>query len=163
MAITGDKTKRWNETNYVQDAFFLDKYFIKNKEIILNQFAINKKLPNRKKDILNKVLTVALLNKMLEQIAEKFDFTMHIRYENLCREPEKTFSEAANFLSLEFDGKMKSFLKQTQQKTPESEKDNYSVFRDTKKQLSRPLKFLTNKEAEEAKKMLIDCGLYDYE
>jgi len=163
LSITRNKIIYWNETDYVQNHFFLDRFFTHTKKNILEEFAKNRKLPKREKDILNKILTVAILNKMLEQIAKKFNFILHIKYENLCKYPIQNFSKIARFLSLEFKGEMEKFLEKTMQETKCSINNPYSVFRNTKKQINRPLYFLNLKEAQKAKEMLTNCKLYDYE
>ncbi len=149
-----------NESKYITDNLFLNTYFPQNNTTIKKYIESNQG-NKRQQIIMRKTLTVAVLNKMLEQIAKKFNFVLHIKYEDLCKNPQENFARAAEFLSLEFKGEMEKFLKKTMQKTKDSEKDHYSVFRDTKKQLNRPFKFLTRDEVREAKEMLINCEIFN--
>jgi len=148
-----------NEACYINDKVFLNRYLPGAASRIQGYLDAN---DVQSKDIMqvaiSKALTVGVMNRMLEIIAEESPCVLHIRYEHLCETPFEIFSRASRFLSLDFDLEMQKFLSETQS-VKESEKSPYSVFRDTTRQLNRPMKVLSETQRDEILNILADCGL----
>lgn len=161
LSYQGLDTRLWqNESNYITDTSFLMRYFPDQGDEIRKYYASNDGTSNNKKQIiLSKVLTVSILNKMLYILSNELDFVYLIEYEKLCSTPNEIFAKAAAFLSLEIGAETLKFLNSTQTKKNEEYKA-CSIFRDTSNQLNRPLRFITDSEAEEARKALAKCKLF---
>ncbi|NVM22267.1 MAG: sulfotransferase [Desulfobacterales bacterium] len=148
-----------NESRYVRDGSFLVRYFPEEAYRIQKYYGKNARTFNKKKRIImNKMLTVGIINKMLSSLADELDFVCHIRYEELCEDPEKIFKKAADFLSLDMEAGMLDYLSSTQKKN-ERDIGPYSIYRDTSQQLRRPLRFISDTEAEMGRTMLLECAL----
>jgi len=147
-----------NEYGYIADAAFLARYFPDSGNVIQRYCVNDNTLASREQLILSKILTVAVINRMLQILAKDLDFVCHIRYEELCRIPDELFPKAAGFLSLEMNAQTFDWLDSTQ-RAIEGENDPYSVFRDTTRQVTRPLRFLSNAEAEDMRNVLAECSL----
>jgi hypothetical protein len=107
--------------------------------------------------ILAKALTAGVIKKVLQILAEELDSVYLIEYEDLCLAPKEIFIEAADFLSLEMDSRALDFLRSTQE--AEDQYRPYSIFRNTVEQRARPLRFVSELEAEEVRSVLRECGL----
>jgi hypothetical protein len=138
---------------------FLERFNFSNKDKII---AIHHKFKDRPKNrtgvIIAKAVTVAMINKMLKNLAQEYDNALHITYEELCADPVEKFKALASFLTFErgsnFDNLLKSSLKE------EMSSDNpYSIYKNSQAQLNRPLKFLETDEVHLVTDILKTCNL----
>lgn len=142
----------------LKDQVFFKRYFSKTNDEIHSTFSKIAGWPDeRRKIVQQRILMVSLMTKMLEQVAKNSTMSFLIRYEDICRSPEKLFSDMAAFLGLDWKQNSIDSLMGTLNFAGEG--NHYSVKRNTKKQLNRPFRFLTQEEIEEAKEMLKYCEL----
>ncbi len=160
LSLGGLKTPIWRtESEYVNDSEFLEAFnFSKKNEIIETLEKFKDSPDNRKGVIISKMVTVAMINRMLKISAQKYDNAVHITYEDLCSNPVEKFKALASFLTIEkgpdfYNLLNDSFIKKSYSYDP------YSIFRNTNEQLDRPLKFLKEKEARLAIDILGSCDL----
>jgi hypothetical protein len=160
MSFRGLNAPIWrDEANYVRERLFLSRFFGDEGEMIKEAYRRNdRELNRRTRAITEKVLTVAIINKMLHILSNDTDIVHHIEYEELCRKPSETVARAAEILSLEVSGEMVAYLGRTQRKK-EGDVGPYSVFRETSKQPTRRLRFVAAEEAKEARGSLRQLGL----
>ncbi len=154
-----------NETEMIRkNIYFLKKNFPKNFIKIQSMFNKIKSIKNaRERKILETALTVAVLTSFLYNISKKNISNIYlIKYENLCMNPKKYFSEMSDFLSLSWDDTGCNLLTESTAYKNGSDKDPYSIFRNTSSQTDHPLKFLTKNEVYKINQMLIKCILNDY-
>lgn len=150
-----------NEQKYIKDDVFLDEFFPFNKQEI--KHCIDS-YPDDGRTYLNvivgKAITVAVINKYLQSLAERYHTVKHVTYEDLCTNTENIFAELANFFSISFKETAQQFLKSTQ----EGNEINIhsSIFKDTKEQANRVFKSITTKEEKIIKDVLNRCRLYEY-
>ena len=163
MSFRGLNAPIWrNEANYVRTKLFLSRFFGGESEMIEEAYRKNdRELSKRTRLITEKVLTVAVMNKMLHVLSNDMHIAHHIEYEELCKKPSETVSRAAQILSLEVSGEMVAYLGKTQRKRAD-DVGPYSVFRETSKQTVRPLRFVTTEEAEAARRSLRELGLAEH-
>ncbi len=152
-----------NEWKYIQDEDFLNEFHPTRKKELLKTFkALNGIFPNRYTIILRKVFTVALINEMLVQLAEKYrSLCLLVRYEKLLENPEEIFESCAKHFGLNWDEQIVSFL----EKTTRNKNDNSTrmpIFRDQKAQHNRPFKFITDQETKKIRAFLTNLDLYKY-
>lgn len=105
-----------------------------------------------------KVLTAAIINAVLSRLADRFSNVMRVRYEDLILDPVARFNEIAVFFGLEFGPHAQRQLEKTLSSRNE-EAVHYSIFRDTRKQLNRPLKWITEDSIERIRAVLEECRL----
>ncbi len=163
LAYTGFRSKIWhNEYRYIADNRFLSDYFPREAESILREMdAIRRINDRRKKEIQQKILTIAVLNRMLQRIAQRCDSVMLIRYEELCTNPVTIFSQLADFFDLKWDEKSTAMLEKTMRQGEEKYDPN-SIYRDTSKQLDKEFRHLTQEDRDRAVAILERCGLNLY-
>ena len=123
--------------------------------------AIRRINDRRKKEIQQKILTIAVLNRMLQRIAQRCDSVMLIRYEELCTNPVTIFSQLADFFDLKWDEKSTAMLEKTMRQGEEKYDPN-SIYRDTSKQLDKEFRHLTQEDRDRAVAILERCGLNLY-
>lgn len=160
LAYQDISTPIWRkEQELMHNDTFLNLYFPDNKNKILHY--LNKYPDNgssRRKVIIGKSLSVALLNSFLKQLGEQYPYTCTVSYEELCKKPSVVFSEIADFFNLKFHEESKHFLNSTMEM--DDSNNHNSIFRDTKKQIGRPYKSLSINESETIEHVLNDCGLF---
>ncbi len=148
-----------NESKYITNSIFLGRFFLDNKDKIIKNIT---KYPddgvNRTNVIIAKTLTIAVINRMLQRLAEKYNNVKHIYYEDLIQDPIKLFAETAEFLNLDFKEQAKAYLKKTL-KAKDEEFDHTSIYRDTRRQLNRPFKGIYEDEVEIVNAVLKECDL----
>jgi hypothetical protein len=161
LSYRGLEAPIWvNERKYILESpQFLARYCPGYDEAIIQLFQHHEaRMDDRSRIILDKTLTVALLNRLLRALSERWDFADHVRYEDLCDNPEQTFFRVADFLSLDVGPAMTNYLRSTLE-PKQGENGPFTVFRDTHSQLGRPLRYITTGEAEMAQDMLRRVGL----
>jgi hypothetical protein len=147
-----------NETKYIREGHFLERFLPGRKNNIRKKlWAAKLNLNKRERVTTEKVLTVAVINKMLEKLALHFSHVTHISYEKICAKPNEVISYASNFLNLEAGKETFRYLKATQ--SVANQNDPYSVFRDTRGQLTRAFRFLSLAEVKTLRRMLDYCQL----
>jgi len=137
-----------NEWKFVQDIPFIDTFHASRKDQLLRAMKeLGGFFPNRNTILLRKVLTVALINEMLVQLADRYPaYCLLVRYEDLLKNPLTVFEASAKHLDFKWDQQTITFL----QKTLDNKNDNSTrmpVYRDRKEQQNRPFKFITAQEA----------------
>lgn len=142
----------------LQNPNFFKQYFPEIGDKIRSVFSKIAGLPDsRRKNVQQRILTVSVMTKMLECVVKRSKRIRLIRYEEICRSPEKSFSDMAAFLGLNWSKNSLNALSDTI--NYKGERNHYSVKRNTQKQIHRPFRFLTQDEVEEAKEMLKHCRL----
>ena len=110
--------------------------------------------------VLQFVLTAALIQHLLAQTAERLPNVMAVDYDTLCGAPHRTFESLAAHLDLRWgSASMAEVVRTTTGRHTAAASDPYGVVRDTRAQLDRPMRFLTESETQAARDMLADCGL----
>lgn len=160
LSIRGLQAPIWRtESAYVVLPEFMERFGFSRKDRIIKTLSKFKDRPdNRTGVIMAKTVTVAMINNMLEQLAKAYPNTVHIRYEDLCASPVKSFEALAEFLMLEKGPDFLAFVNQSQE-NDQCPADPYSVFRNTREQLIRPFKFLTLEEVKRTMDTLDACNL----
>lgn len=106
------------EYRFLKTSTFLDKYFPAEKEQILSLISEIDKISNFKKRILlEKALTVYLIQHLFWRLAKKYSNLKIVQYEALIENPDKEFNEIASFLGLEYEKGNFDFSKNTDKKT----------------------------------------------
>jgi hypothetical protein len=160
LSFRGLEAPIWRtESEHVTQPEFLERFRFSNKDEIIaayNQFNDHPK--NRAGVIIAKAITVAMINKMLRNLAQEYDNALHITYEGLCEDPVKKFKSLASFLTFEMGPDFENLLKSSLNE--EMSSDNpYSIFKNTRAQLNRPLRFLKTEEAQLVTDILKTCNL----
>ncbi len=158
LSFRGLKAPLWrNEFEYLGDTVFLERYFGDHTERIEEH---RRRIPDcdqRLRVVLEKTLAVAVLNRMLRILGEENELVHHIRYEELCQDPELEFRKAAIHLGIAAGDEMMELIKATRKSNHDD--DPYSIYRDTANQTNRPLKYLDEGECSKVRIMLDECGL----
>lgn len=142
----------------LRDRFFLKKYFPKTKDKIRSTFSKIAGWPDgRRKIVQQRILMVSLMTKMLEQVAKNSKMAYLVRYEEICKYTQKSFPDMAKFLGFNWNEKSIDALSATM--NLKGIRDHYSVIRNTKQQINRPFRFLTQEEIKEAEEILKYCNL----
>jgi len=148
-----------NEAKYITQSNFLSRFFPDKKgEIIENITKYPDDGVNRTSVIVAKTLTIAIINRMLQTLADKYNNVKHIYYEDLILDPITLFSESAKFFNLDFNEKAKAYLKKTL-KAKDEEFDHTSIYRNTCKQRNRPFIGIYEDEVELVSGVLKECDL----
>jgi hypothetical protein len=160
LSIEGLRTALWRaESKHVIDPEFMEGFNFSNKNKIIETLEKFQDSPdNRKGVIISKTVTIAMTNKMLKILAQRYANAVHITYEDLCSDPVERFKTLASFLNLERGSDFDNLLNDSFKKKSFSE-DPYSIFRNTNEQLTRPLKFLKEEEVKLAIDTLTTCDL----
>ncbi len=144
----------------LRDPDFFKRYLPKISDKVYSSFKkIEGRTDVRKKTVQKRILMVSVMTKMLECVAESSKTVYLVRYEDICRFPERSFVNMADFLGLDWSKNSAEALINTMYY--EGEDNHYSVKRNTRQQINRPFRFLTQDEIEEAREMLKHCKL-DY-
>lgn len=142
------------------DLIFLTRFFPHDTENIKNAYQqINRTTPQRKKIILRKILTAAVITEYLKQISNKSKNVLLIQYEDICLNASDEYCRIANFLKIKWDNENEKKLNETMNKNSDPS-DPYSISRVTKKQINKELKVLTDDERKSAEKILHKCNLH---
>lgn len=89
-----------------------------------------------------RIKTAQYLNNMLKDIANRYSSVFLVEYEKLCNNPFHIFGAVAEHLGLEWSNSCAEFLKETMQYRVDS-----TVYRDTRIQANRPLKYISRRRA----------------
>ncbi len=146
-----------NESKYVNNPFFLKRFSpdpTKDISMILKESVPNGKI--RENIILDKVLTVSLIQSMFRVLASEFQHAQIIEYESLCQSPELHFHSIASFLSLDWSESIEQYLLKTMRSTLDQRKNDYPIFLETIDQIGRPFKFLSKEEVLLCRRVLND-------
>lgn len=142
---------------------FLTKYFPKNSDNIITTYEKIEKISiSRKRIILRKILTAAIITEYFKKLSNKSPNVLLVHYENICLQPSKEYKNISNFFGIIWDQKSENKLKKTTSRNSNPD-DPYSISRITSKQVNKKLKVLTDEEKKEAEEILHKCGLsYTY-
>lgn len=142
---------------------FLTKFFPNEAGNIKNAYQQIEKITSvRKKIILRKILTAAVITEYLKRLSNRANNVLLIVYENLCLNPLTEYQNIANFLEIKWDKGNEKQLHETMTKDCDPS-DPYSISRITSKQVDKKLRVLTTEEKESAEKILLQCNLqYEY-
>ena len=146
-----------NESKYVNNPFFLKRFSpdpTKDISMILKESVSNDK--KRERIIIDKVLTVSLIQSMFRVLSSEFQYAQIIEYESLCQSPELHFRSIASFLSLDWSESIEQYLLKTLRSTLHQRKKDYPIFLDTINQIGRPFKFLSKEEVLLCRRVLND-------
>ena len=142
------------EANFVTSKKFLDRFNISQRNKILAFYLTNVDDGISRKGVLfSKVLTVALLNQMLTQLAIENENVCHIRYETLCENPIDNFKRLGAFVGIITDQPMINFIEQLAESSTQDD-GPYSLQKNAKTQIRKPLKFITTDEMNELESIL---------
>ena len=134
------------EAHFVCEQNFLEHFGLPEEAIQAYYAEFVDDGQNRKSVIFSKVMTVALLNHMLHQIAQTHQQVKLVTYADLCAHPLEQFKAISNFCGLQMGTQMINFIRNST-KAQSASSDPYAVQRETKKQVNRPLRFITAEEA----------------
>jgi len=155
------KAHMWRkEAQHICENSFLKRFFTTKIAVIQNylkQYVDDGE--SRSSVIMSKVLTVAIINRMLQTLAKENKAICFIQYEELCRNSEVNFKHIADHCGLETGSAMKHFIAKSTTTEDVVDPDPYNVFRNSKGMVKRPLKFIKENELENIKTMLKMCGL----
>ncbi len=154
------KSTIWrNESNYIKEPEFQKKFLGKKGSGIVEALS---KYPDdgdvRQNTIVGKAITVGAINKMLFDIAGRYENVLYVKYEKLCHNPIEVFSQIHGFLGLEFSNSEIQKLENTMS-TKDEKYDPMSIYRNTKSQIGRKLKSLTSSEFDKIVFILNALGL----
>lgn len=148
------------EAAAVQNPAFLDRYLPAERSALEAVFRRSAQLgEDRRRITAEKVLTIATLQKMLEELGRTRKNALVLHYEWLCKHPEQGLRAAAYHLSLQWEGGAARFLEETTRADNADLTDPYSVSRPTSSQPDRPLRFLDTEEREAIQDLLTESGL----
>ena len=146
-----------NESKYVNNPSFLKRFSpdpTKDISMILKESVSNDK--KRERIIIDKVLTVSLIQSMFRVLSSEFQYAQIIEYESLCQSPELYFRSIASFLSLDWSESIEQYLLKTLRSALHQRKNDYPIFLDTINQIGRPFKFLSKEEVLLCRRVLND-------
>ena len=133
-----------NEYRLVQENTFLNFYFPEKLNQLKTAFLrINKVSNKTDRLLLEKLLTSFLITEMFEIINKKREDILLLSYEDLCRKPETSYEQIAEFFTMDY--RKGDYLFQKEKGATDLSKDHYSVVRDTAKQLTKPLSVINRK------------------
>lgn len=138
-----------NEARHIRSPDFLDRYFSAVRPALEQAFAtIADTADPRLRVILDKVLTMAMINDMMEQVAASNHGCLSIRYETLCNETGDTLRRIMAFMDMTWSDEVDRLLQETTdpaaQNGPPS--SHYPIFRDSRQNAARALHFITDAE-----------------
>lgn len=141
----------------VHDSVFLGHYFANREDKIRSIFnQISTWADGRRKTVCESILLLCMMKEMLEQVGKRSRFTHVVQYEELCLRPEKEFAQMAAFFGLAWSQTNQDALSATMScKVPVT--NPYSIKRNTKQQVNRPFRVLSQEEVEEARRLLEYC------
>jgi hypothetical protein len=132
-----------SEQQGVQAVEFLDRFVPGDSAFVRDMFSDIARLNDRHRIIVGRVITVKLLQIMMEKLVEELPNTMSVLYEDLCDDPRRKFEEVAEFLSLTWSTHLEEILLSTTHSPSEEQRnDAHAIVRDTSQQTNRPYKFL---------------------
>ena len=135
-----------NEFEFIQEDSFLNRFFPKEKNKILNEIKRIKKIKTKKDSFIAKKSIVSILiNEMFKKLGAEYPNVLTISYEKTCDHSLKEYRKIAKHFNLTFGNKAKKALEDSQKKSSDSSHHN-SIYRDTKNQKTKPFKFLTKKD-----------------
>lgn len=138
-----------NEARHIQSPAFLDRYFSAVRPAVEQAFAIiaDTAAP-RLRVILEKVLTMAMINDMIDQVASSNHGCMSIRYETLCGETDDTLRRIMAFMDMTWDDEVDRLIKETTDPAAQngSPSSHSPIFRDSRRNATRALHFITDAE-----------------
>lgn len=140
-----------NEARHVRSPDFLDRYFGPVQPALEQAFAtIADTADTRRRIILEKTLTMVMINVMMEQIAASNPDCLSIRYETLCLETIGTLGRIMAFMGLTWGQEVDLLIEETS--NPAAQKgslsSHYPIFRDSRRNSERSLGFITDMEVD---------------
>lgn len=150
-----------NEFRHVQEDGFLEWLELADTRSVNEGFRAVAGAPSaRLRAIGEKLLAAALVQCSLVRTARDLSYVRRLDYETLCQSPAQVMRCAADFLSLDWSEEMDEFLHRTSASAgAQGDADPYSTFRDTARQMNRPLRFLSSEEATWCEELLTAAGL----
>lgn len=150
----------WRTENFfIRNSNFLNIYNFSNRDKLLKYLRIYRDTPSsRESVVIGKAIVVGIINKMFTLLNSNYPNTMLLNYDKLCENPERIFQETSVFFNIAYDDKMKSYIERST-KGNYKDKNPYSVLRNTKSQINRKYKFITDDEAKKIKDIFHECNL----
>jgi hypothetical protein len=133
-----------NEYKLVKEKNFLSYYFPKKKKILQTAFnQINSVTDKEDRLLLEKLITSFLITKMFEKLSQNTKNILLKTYEDLCNKPNENYAQIADFFSMDY--KEDDYIFRSKESARDEENDSYSLIRNTKKQLYKPLSTIHKK------------------
>ena len=133
-----------NEYKLVKDKNFLNCYFPAKRKVLQAAFEkIDSITDKEDRLLLEKLITSFLITKMFEEISQKTKNILLKTYEDLCNNPNENYAQIADFFSMDY--KANDYIFRRDDSEGEEEKDHYSLIRNTKQQVYKPLTTLHKK------------------
>jgi hypothetical protein len=148
-----------HESRWVFKTNFIKRFAPEHSKDIKRALQKVSKLEARQQIVLYKLLSVALIQLMFNKLFRYFPNICLVSYEDLCQNPQTLFPYLADFLGLNWDQKMQSFLMNTGNPKKVNTTEKYPVFKDTSKNSYREFQFLNSDEVSLCQKILNDLGV----
>lgn len=127
------------ESKHMSNNFLKKFSYLNEMPSIIGQDFFDK----RKRLIVEKLLTIAILNKMFYSLSKTYNNVYLVSYEEFCKDPINNFKKVFDFFDFEYNDIVEDFIYEINSKT--NNKDR-SFRRVTSKQLEKEFKYLSLNE-----------------